>query len=67
MSKAVTDYGRRCPECNGRMVKSSSVIINRSRDKKQQWICVVCLRRTLNPRVENCPEEVNRVSTNTTD
>ena len=63
MAETVTGTVCACPECGGRMVKASFVVINRSGDKKQQWRCVVCGRRTLNPK------EVKRAnsSTNTTE
>jgi len=38
-----------CPECTNRMIKSGKIRINRAGDKKQQYLCTICGRRTVNP------------------
>ena len=48
-SMATETVAPRCPECGGRMVRIGMVRVNRAGDRKQNWVCTLCRRKTLNP------------------
>jgi len=54
--------GKWCPECGKRVVKAGKVIVNRAGTIRQQWKCMSCGRRTLNPKEENHDQPIHEVS-----